>query len=239
MGSEIQISFEEACFGGEHTMSVRREETCTDCSGSGFKKGAGRSSCKTCGGSGVTMQVMQTPFGVMQTQQACPTCGGSGIDPSALCQSCRGKCTRPEIKEVKVKIPAGCNSGNQLRVRGEGDKGQKGGPAGDLYIAVAVKPSSEFEREGFDIYTESSISVFDAMLGSTMVVKTIDGDAEIRVPGGTQPETRMRIRGRGVPRLGKKGERGDHYITIKVTVPRQLDGEQRKLVEELQKEVAP
>merc|ERR1719343_719043 len=104
---------------------------------------------------------------------------------------------------------------------------------GDLYIAVKVQPSEEFQREGFDIYTESPITIFEAMLGTTVVVRTIDGNAEIKVPAGTQPETRMRIRGRGVPKLGKQGERGDHYITVKIDVPRKLNAKQKELVEEL------
>merc|ERR1719356_1768766 len=113
----------------------------------------------------MTMQVMQTPLGVMQAQQVCPSCGGSGIDPSALCTSCNGKGTVPEVKEVSVKVPAGCADGNQLRVRGEGDRGTRGGQPGDLYIAVKVEQSNEFQREGFDIYTESEISVWDAIMG--------------------------------------------------------------------------
>jgi molecular chaperone DnaJ len=232
--SQVEFPFEVACFGGEQKLQVRREEACAECKGAGTKPDVGSTQCKTCNGSGMTVQVMQTPLGVMQTQQACPTCQGSGIDPSALCGTCRGKGTKPEVKEVTVKVPPGCAAGNQLRVRGEGDKGTKGGPAGDLYISVSVLPSQDFEREGFDIYTESSVSIFDAMLGTTMVVKTIDGEAEIKIPAGTQPETRMRIRTRGVPKLGKQGERGDHYITVKVNVPKKLSDDQKKLVEELQ-----
>merc|ERR1719414_2201064 len=147
------------------------------------------------------MQVMQTPLGVMQTQGVCPACGGNGLDPSCICPSCRGKGTSPVVKEVSVKVPAGCADGNQLRVRGEGDKGSQGGPAGDLYIAVKVTKSKDFLRDGFDIYTESEIDICDALLGTTLKVKTIDGPAEIKVPSGTQPETRMRIKGRGVPKL--------------------------------------
>lgn len=230
---EVEFPFEVACFGGERPVQVRREEKCETCGGGGVKKDSTESKCRQCGGAGVTLQVMTTPLGVMQTQQVCPSCGGSGIDPSCLCGSCRGKGTTPEVKEVSVKVPAGCADGNQLRVRGEGDKGSKGGPAGDLYIAVRVTPSKEFQRDGFDIYTECNIDVYDAMLGTTVVVKTIDGNAEIKVPSGTQPETRMRIRSRGVPKLGKKGERGDHYITMKVDIPRKLNEKQVALVEEM------
>eukprot|EP00434_Breviolum_minutum_P003777 symbB.v1.2.003326.t1/scaffold171.1/size348550/3 len=160
-------------------------------------------------------------FGVSTRNQVCPRCNGDGIDPESLCPSCRGKGTKPSQQTVTVKVPAGCNTGNQLRLRGEGDKGPKKGPNGDLYIGVKVEPSRDFQREDFDIYTESEISVFDSILGTSIKVKTIDGDADIKVPAGTQPETRLRIRGRGVPKLGKPQERGDHYITIKVNVPRE------------------
>mmetsp|Transcript_109220 Transcript_109220/g.348656 ORF Transcript_109220/g.348656 Transcript_109220/m.348656 type:complete len:477 (-) Transcript_109220:248-1678(-) len=230
---DVEIPFETACFGGEVPVQVRREEPCGDCSGKGMKAGQENKTCRQCNGQGAVMQVMQTPIGVMQTQQVCPACQGACIDPSALCGGCRGKGTKPEVKKVSVKVPAGCASGNQLRVRGEGDKGSKGGPSGDLYIAVKAADSKEFTREGFDVYTESEISAWDAMLGTQVVVNTIDGNAEIKVPVGTQPETRMRIRNRGVPKLGKQGERGDHYVTMKVVVPRTLTDKQAELVKEL------
>mmetsp|Transcript_53505 Transcript_53505/g.100305 ORF Transcript_53505/g.100305 Transcript_53505/m.100305 type:complete len:467 (+) Transcript_53505:28-1428(+) len=230
---EVTIPFLTACFGGEQKVDIRREELCDTCNGSGAKPGVGPTACKTCGGSGVVMQVMQTPFGVMQTQQVCPSCNGDGIDPSAVCGTCKGKGTVPLRQQVTVKVPAGCNTGNQLRLRGEGDKGSKKGPAGDLYIGVKVEPSPDFQREDFDIYTESTISVFDAILGTSIKVKTIDGDAEIKVPKGTQPETRLRIRGRGVPKLGKSQERGDHYITVKVNIPRDLSADEEEKVSEL------
>mmetsp|Transcript_98818 Transcript_98818/g.258138 ORF Transcript_98818/g.258138 Transcript_98818/m.258138 type:complete len:600 (+) Transcript_98818:67-1866(+) len=234
---DVEFPFATACFGGEVPVSIRREEPCSTCDGKGIKKDATSSSCRQCGGQGVVLQVMQTPLGVMQTQQVCPACQGSAIDPSCLCGSCRGKGTKTEGKEVSVKVPPGCDNGNQLRVRGEGDRGTRGGPAGDLYIAVKVAGSSEFQREGFDIYTESSVSAWDAMLGTQVVVKTIDGNAEIKIPGGTQPETRMRIRGRGVPKLGKPGERGDHYVTMKVDIPKSLSSEQAEKVKLLQAEM--
>lgn len=236
--SEVEFPFEVACFGGERKVQVRREEVCTACGGNGMRKDATETRCRTCNGQGATLQVMQTPLGVMQTQQVCPSCRGSGVDPSAVCTSCRGKGTQTEIKEVSVKVPAGVDDGNQMRVRGEGDKGVKGGPPGDLYITARVKPSPNFDRQGADIYTEATIDVFEAILGTTVKVETIDGDAEIKVPVGTQPETRMRIRNRGVPKLGRNGERGDHYINVKVVVPKSLSPDQRKLVESL-KETNP
>jgi len=213
-------------------VSVRREEACDTCEGNGRKKGAKKSDCAQCGGQGVVLQVMQTPLGTMQSQSVCPSCQGSGVDPNSLCAECRGTGTRPETKEVTVKFPAGCNTGNQLRVRGEGDKGQKGGPPGDLYISVKVRDSTDFQREGFDIYTEGSISCFDAILGTTLEVRTVDGTSEIKVPAGIQPGTQMRLKGRGVPKLGKS-DRGDHYVQVQVEVPRNLNTDQLEKVKTL------
>eukprot|EP00927_Polykrikos_kofoidii_P018727 TRINITY_DN18714_c0_g1_i1.p1 TRINITY_DN18714_c0_g1~~TRINITY_DN18714_c0_g1_i1.p1 ORF type:complete len:479 (-),score=77.83 TRINITY_DN18714_c0_g1_i1:267-1703(-) len=230
--SEVEFAFEVACFGGEQQLQLRREETCTVCSGKGLKPGlsAASSRCKVCNGKGFTVQVMQTPLGVMQTQRPCSACGRSGIDSSSLCGTCGGRGTRSEVKSVAVKVPAGCADGNTLRVREEGDKGQRGGQPGDLYITVKVRPSEKFVREGFDVYTEEIVSVFDVMLGTVITVKTLDGTSEVKVPAGTQPETRLRLRGFGVPRLGRPGERGDHYIIIKVQVPKALGEEQQRLI---------
>lgn len=230
----IEIPFRTACFGGEWPVKVQREELCTTCSGSGAKEGANvNTPCAACNGAGTTVQVMQTPLGVMQTQQVCGTCNGTGIDPSVVCPDCHGTGTKPKVEEVIVRVPAGCAEGNQLRLRGEGDKGLRKGPPGDLYVQVRVQPSRDFQRQGFDIHTESVVDVYDAMLGTSVKVRTIDGKAEVKVPPGTQPDTRLRIRGRGVPVLGKKGQRGDHYINVKVNVPTELSETQRKLVQEL------
>lgn len=231
--TEVTIPFNLACFGGERTVAVNRQEVCQPCGGSGRKPGGKTAGCRQCGGKGVVLQVMQTPLGVMQTQQVCPACGGNGVDPASLCSECKGQCTRPQKKEISVKVPAGCDEGNQLRVRGEGDKGSRGGPAGDMYIVIKVEKSPDFTRDQFDIYTEAEITAFDAILGTIIKVKTIDGNAEIKVPAGTQPETRMRIRSRGVPKLGQSDKRGDHYITMKVKVPKNLDQKDLELVEAL------
>jgi DnaJ-class molecular chaperone len=134
--------------------------------------------------------------------------------------------------DVQVKIPAGCDNGTTLRLRGNGDKGQKGGESGDLYITLGVTPSVEFQRDGADTYTECSISLCDAILGTTTEVRTIDGSEKIKVPAGTQPETKMRIKGRGIPKLNDQ-TRGDAYITMKVVVPRNLSSDQQKIVEDL------
>lgn len=230
---EIDFEFNLACFGGEKTVQVRREEKCKTCVGSGVMSSGTATTCRQCDGRGAVMQVMQTPLGVMQTQRACPVCEGSGLDPSAICLACRGKGTTSERTDVTVKVPAGLSNENQLRSRGEGDKGSMGGPPGDLYITPKVMPSKEFQRHNFDILSEQEVELYDAMLGTTITVGTIDGSEDIRIPRGTQPDTRMRLRGRGVPKLGRKNERGDHYVTIKVSVPQKLSVEQEQLIKQL------
>lgn len=229
---EVEFPFTVACFGGDWPVQVKREEVCKSCDGQGTKKSVEKTTCPQCQGTGYTKSVTRTPIGAMQTEQKCSMCNGSGIDPAAVCADCGGRGTKDTVAKVSVRVPAGCADGNQLRVRGEGDKGARGGPPGDLYISVRVMPSQEFEREGYDIHTECTINIFDAMLGTTVKVRTIDGTAEIKVPAGTQPETKMRIRNRGVPKLGKAEERGDHYIKVKVEVPT-LSAEQAKLAQQL------
>ena len=177
---KIEVPFDLACFGGSHTIHVQREEVCVVCNGRGVNSDVGKDQrCSKCNGTGATSQVMQTPLGVMRTQHACQKCKGSGVDPSATCRSCGGRCTQSQAEEVSVKIPPGCNVGSQLRIRGEGDKGVRGGEPGDLYITLRIASSKDFVRDGIDIYNEKVISVFDAMLGTSIKVSTVDGFAEI------------------------------------------------------------
>lgn len=217
--SQLRLSFEEACFGCNRVVRVQRQKTCASCSGIGRKNGAGNSSCDSCGGSGMVIRTVQSPLGVMQTQQECSSCYGTGIDPSEICQSCNGQGTTSESVEVSVKVPAGCSQGLQLCLRGEGNNGRLNGPAGDLYVALRVDDSLDFVREGFNIFTECEVSAYDAILGATVSVKTLDGELDIAVPPGTQPDTRLRLRQKGVPKLGRTGDRGDHYVIVKVKVP--------------------
>lgn len=228
--SVLEVPFEVACFGGVEKLHLTRRRGCQACGGDGVQAGKG-TTCEKCAGTGVVPQVVNTPLGVMQVQGPCPACQGDGVDPSAKCPSCAGTGLVPETKELSVKVPAGCADGNQLRLRGEGDAGARGGPAGDVYIRLAVG-SSDFVRRGSDIFSECEVSVFEALLGTSARVRTIDGEAEIQIPAGTQPASSIRLEQRGVPKLGKK-DRGDHLVTIKVTVP-SLTSEQRRLLKELQ-----
>ena len=182
---KIEVPFDLACFGGSHTIQVQREDTCKTCHGRGVNADVAKDQrCSKCNGTGTTLQVMQTPLGVMQTQLVCPKCGGTGLDPTASCRSCGGRGTQTQTQEISVNIPPGCKAGSQLRIRGEGDKGIRGGQPGDLYITLRICPSRDFVRDGADIYSEKVISIFDAMLGTSVGVTTVDGITEIEAGDG-------------------------------------------------------
>jgi len=230
---DLTIDFKTAVFGGEESVQIRHTETCEPCDGSGAKAGSGPTTCGTCGGTGMVTQVSRTPFGAMQMQTVCPACGGSGTVISDPCGTCGGQGVQEKSKNVKVSVPCGVSDGNKLRVKGEGDAGRRGGPAGDLYIFLTVTPDVRFERDGRDISSVQRISYIDAILGRQIGVDTVDGKVDIDVPAGTQPGTRLRIRERGAPALGRAQDRGDHYVLVKVDIPKQLGSEEEKLLKKL------
>lgn len=201
--------------------------------GDGVKPGSKISTCSTCGGTGVTVQVTRTPLGNFQTQQTCPTCRGTGQQIEEYCGTCGGQGVNQKTKQIKVTIPAGVEDGNKLRVRGEGDVGPNGGPAGDLYIFLRVKEDPIFRREGPEIYSEEKISYLDAILGNSIKTPVVDGEVTIKVPPGTQPGQVMRVRGNGAPRLGNPNQRGDHYVTMKVEIPKEISKEEEELITKL------
>ena len=223
-------------FGGEEKVKIRHLEKCETCTGSGIKPGSSARTCSGCSGSGVTMTVTRTPLGNFQTQQTCPNCRGTGQQIDEYCGACSGQGLLQKTKQVKISIPAGVEDGNKLRVRGEGDAGPKGGPSGDLYIFLKVKPDKRFRREGPEIYSEITVSYIDAILGNSVKVPVCDGEVEIKVPPGTQPKQVMRIKGKGAPRLGNAQQRGDHYVTVNIEIPKTLSEKERSLVESLRKE---
>jgi len=230
---DLEIDFDRAIFGGEEKAKIRHLETCETCKGDGLKPGTKKRGCGTCGGQGVVMQVTRTPLGNFQTQAACPTCRGTGEIIDEFCPKCSGQGTNQVAKTVTLTIPCGVENGQKLRVRSEGDAGPNGGPAGDLYIFVNVKRDPRFRREGTEIYSDASVSYVDAILGSEAVVPTVDGDVTIKVPAGSQPETVLRLKGKGAPKLGSKDDRGNHYVTLKVNVPTSLSSKEKALIEEL------
>lgn len=231
---DLELDFKKAIFGGEEKVRIRHLETCDTCDGSGVKPGAKVSTCTTCNGVGVTMQVTRTPLGNFQTQQTCPDCRGTGQKVEEYCGTCSGQGTVSKTKQIKVDIPPGVEDGNKLRVRGEGDAGPSGGPAGDLYIFLKVKNDPTFRREGPEIYSDANISYIDAILGASLKVPVVDGDVTIKVPPGTQPEQVMRLKGNGAPVLGDAKKRGDHYVTMKIEIPSDISKEERELMEQLQ-----
>jgi len=230
---DLEIDFKTSVFGGEEKVRIRHLEKCDTCTGDGVKPGSKVSTCNSCNGMGVTMQVTRTPLGNFQTQQTCATCRGTGQKVDEYCGTCSGQGLRSKTKQIKVTIPAGVEDGNKLRVRGEGDSGPKGGPAGDLYIFLRVKPDPNFRREGPEIYSDATVSYLDAILGADIKTPVVDGEVTIKVPAGTQPGQVMRLRGNGAPNLGNADVRGDHYVTMNVEIPTDLSKEEKELMEKL------
>lgn len=176
--------------------------------------------------------MQRTPFGVFNNVQTCPTCRGTGQEIEEYCPSCRGRGVTVETKEVSFKIPSGVDSGATMRVRDQGNAGKRGGPRGDLYVQLSVKKDPKFRREGTEIYTTEEISYVDAILGTTIKADTLDGKADVKIPAGTQPEQKLRLRGKGAPSLNSN-ERGDAFITVKVKIPTNVSGKEKELVEKI------
>jgi len=230
---DLELDFKTAVFGGDEKVRIRHLESCDTCTGNGVKPGSKVSTCSSCSGSGVTVQVTRTPLGNFQTQQTCPTCRGAGQRIEEYCGPCGGKGLNSKTKQIKVTIPPGVEDGNKLRVRGEGDAGPNGGPAGDLYIFLKVKSDPKFRREGPEIYSDETISYVDAILGASIKTPVVDGEVTIKVPPGTQPDQVMRLKGNGAPRLGNPDSRGDHYVTVKVDIPKDVSKEEEDLIKQL------
>ena len=230
---EVEIPFMTSIFGGQEKIRVRRLEECKTCTGSGIKPGAKVRTCVNCNGKGVVNNMQRTPFGVFNNVVTCPNCKGSGQTVDEYCPTCKGKGANLEAQEVVVRVPAGISSGTSLRVRGAGNDGRKGGPRGDLFVVVNVKRDPKFRRDSLDLYTEEEISYADAILGATIKADTVDGKLEVKVPCGTQPEQKLRLRGKGVPKLGTADFRGDQFITIKVKIPQSVSGKEKELIEEI------
>lgn len=224
---ELQIELKETATGTEVKLRVPRTESCPRCSGSGAEGGA-TSTCRTCRGQGRVISRM----GFMQVAQSCPTCGGVGRTIDRRCEECRGNGRIQTEKTVKVRVPPGVDDGTRLRVAGEGHGGQFGGPAGDLYVDIAIKPDERFVRDGADLHSEVDVSFPDLVLGRTVTVATIHGTSEVEIPPGTEPGAQVRLDGQGLPRLGRRGQ-GDHVLHVVARPPRKLSADERTLWEQL------
>jgi len=224
---DLSISFEEAVFGTTQTLNLQRYEPCVYCQGTGIEPGTNAVSCPTCGGVG---QVRRSQ-GFFTLTTTCPHCNGSGRIIQTPCKTCSGRGKTLENVSITVNIPAGVEDGNQLRVSGKGEPGAANGPSGDLYVFIRVEPHDYFTRRSNDLYAELPISFCQAALGATLEVPTLDGDAKVRIPKGTQPGNVIRVPGKGVPHIRGYG-RGDILLHVNVEVPKKLTKQQEDLLRE-------
>lgn len=226
--ASVRIKFEEAVFGCEKELEVALKESCKTCGGTGAKPGTSPENCPKCNGSGQIIYTQQTLFGTMQQQQTCPHCQGTGKTIKEKCTSCRGTGYTTERKKIQVTIPAGIDNGQSIRIREKGEPGRNGGPRGDLLVEVQVIPHEVLQREDMNIFSNAYLTYAQAALGGTIRIGTVDGEVEYEVKPGTQTDTRIRLRGKGVPSLRNKNVRGDQYVTLVVQVPTKLNEEAKE-----------
>ncbi len=223
----IKVDFLEAVHGCRKNISYQRLETCEKCSGTGAKNGTTPETCSECGGTGqVTMQ-QRTPFGMVQSTKVCPKCAGKGSIIKEKCQACNGMGRVRRNHKLEVNVPAGIDNGQTFMLRGQGDHGVNGGPAGDVAVTVEVSPSDVFDRDGADIWCDIPLTYAQMALGDEIVVPTVDGKVQYKVGEGTQPGTVFRLRNKGVPFVNGKG-RGDQYVRVSIEVPRNLSSKQKE-----------
>ena len=223
----VNLSFEEAVFGAEKEIHYNREVTCKTCSGSGAKPGTSPVTCGRCHGHGVINVDTHTPLGMMRRQVTCDVCHGTGQEIKDPCPTCRGTGREKQSHTVSVKIPAGVETGQQIRLAGQGEAGFNGGPYGDLFVVINVNPSDKFTRDGSTIYYTLNISFVQAALGDTVEVPTVHGNVEMVIPAGTQTGKTFRLKGKGAPRL-RGGSQGDQLVTVKIVTPTKLNDAQKE-----------
>ncbi len=234
---DLTINFEDAIFGAKKNITLNREHTCDTCGGSGAEPGTHPHTCPRCGGTGRVIQTQNTPLGRIQTQGTCPECHGTGQIIDHPCHDCGGSGHKRKTVTLEVNIPPGVDNGNRLRMQGEGESGELGGPQGDLYIYIRVRPHPYFERVDNDIYLEQPVNVAQAALGDEIEVPTIDGRIKFKIPAGVQSGTRFRLKGKGIKGMKSFGK-GDQYVTVMVETPKSLTTEQKALFEELKRTLA-
>jgi len=231
--SRAAVSFVEAAFGVEKEIELDRIEVCDRCRGNRAEPGTDLETCRTCRGSGQVRRVQRTVFGQFAQTTTCSTCDGEGHLVRSPCERCGGTAVLRQQRRLAVEIPAGIEDGSRIRLRGEGEPGEMGGPLGDLYVYVAVRPHELFRREGNDVLLSLELNIAEAALGVSLEVPTLDGRRELKIPAGTQTGQTFTIKGSGIPFLGDGRRRGNELVTVQVAVPRKISQKQRALLEEL------
>ena len=225
----LRISFNDAVFGCEKEVEINYKDTCSSCRGTGAKNGTSPETCSKCGGRGKVTMIQNNPFfGQMQTVTTCPDCGGTGKIIREKCPDCRGTGYVQGKKRLKVKIPAGIDDGQAIRLASAGEPGSNGGPRGDLLVEVAVTEDPKFKRQGNTIFSTISVPYSKMVLGGPIHINTIDGKVEYQIKPGTPTDTKVRLRGKGVPFVNNSSARGDHYVTLMVKIPTTLSAHQKK-----------
>ncbi len=232
------ITFEEAAFGCEKEISILRTEYCPSCHGTGTRPGSQPTKCPNCNGAGQVRRIQQSIFGHFTNIATCPQCHGEGRIITQPCPRCRGTGKEKQQRRISVKIPAGVDKGNQVRLRGEGEAGDRGGPPGNLYVYLTVKPHELFTRDGDDIIYELPINFAQAALGAEIEVPTLDGSTKLKVPAGSQTGKEFKLKNKGISHLHSRG-RGDQFVKLRVVTPESLTKKQHQLLEELAKTLDP
>jgi len=228
---EMQISLHDAAFGFKKTIELYKHIKCPHCKGDLAEPGSKVETCNTCKGQGQIMRVQRTFIGNIQTSSICPDCHGQGKKIHEPCHECRGQGIVKKKEEIEINIPAGIEDGATIRYSGQGEAGAKGGRVGDLYVRVDIRPERNFERHGADLLTRKKISFIQAILGDKVDIQTLDGEVSLKIPAGTQPGTKLRLKDKGMTKFERR-DRGDLYVEIEVEIPDNLSRAQRKLLEE-------
>lgn len=233
---DLEISFEEAVFGTETTIEVPSMQNCDHCGGSGAEPGTSTETCPHCKGTGEVRYSQNTAFGRFINVKTCDQCRGAGTIIPNPCTACHGQKRLRKTKNIKIDIPAGVEQGFRLRVSGEGEAGIQGGPPGDLYVIINVRPHEFFERRGYDVYCQVPISFVKAALGGEITVSTLEGKAKVKIPPGTQTDTYFRLKNKGIPKLRRGVGRGDQHIKVVVQVPEKLTSREKEILNEFAQE---
>ncbi len=230
----LEVTFEEAAFGTQKSVEINRREKCPECGGSGAKKGTSKETCDKCGGTGQVRVMQNTLFGQSIFVKTCDKCGGTGQIIKNPCPSCNGKGVKPGRKKITINVPKGVDNGTRIRLENEGEVGEKGGPRGDLYVDIRVKPHKLFTRKENDVILKVPITYAQAVLGDEIEVPTLYGTEKVRIPEGTQHNQVFRLRGKGIPNI-RNGYKGDQQVVVNILIPKGLNEDQKNLLREFSK----